>query len=363
MQNQDKQRGNPVHVLLWCISVSVIIIECCLFFWLTGLLSSQKQADRWSDEGGVSQLSVYFSNDSALTAGEQTALSQALTRSAETALQASANSPVSKWPLAYSAQGTADMTRGTMRQNVLATAVGGDYFTFHRVPLVSGSYFDPTGSNDDLILIDEDVAWKLFSSTDVVGMEVQIDRLPCRIAGVFRCEENFASKASYGDTPRVILSYGAMVQLDTDAQTDTGDITAYYALLPDLVTGSARTMLEEAIGKDRTHQIVENTRRYELSNLFDVLRSFPTRSNQSLAVAYPYTENAARMTENGAAALLLLIALTGLPMLITTVVLVVGKGRRRTWRARNVMKTVVQKITKEVQHHVKRYTHRDHKTI
>ena len=80
-----------------------------------------------------------------------------------------------------------------------------------------------------------------------------------------------------------------------------------------------------------TGDIVENSSRYSLENLFSVVGQFGKRSMRNNGVIYPYWENAVRLTEDYLALLLTLMLLFGLCPAVTLLVLAI-RLVIRTWR-------------------------------
>ena len=77
--------------------------------------------------------------------------------------------------------------------------------------------------------------------------------------------------------------------------------------------------------------VVENSRRYSLENLFSVIGDFGKRSMRNNGVIYPYWENAVRLTEDYLALLLVLMLLFGLCPAVTLTVLAI-RAVIKTWR-------------------------------
>ena len=86
----------------------------------------------------------------------------------------------------YSTKG--ELTLYSDRASITARAfgVGGDFFTFHPLKLLSGSYFDGEDLNRDGVVIDENVAWQLFGSNNVAGMYVEINGVQYPVRGVVK---------------------------------------------------------------------------------------------------------------------------------------------------------------------------------
>ena len=155
---------------------------------LSGGLDTQNMAGRWSEKGGVSQISCFFSRDSGVDEntikGFEHALEAALLEASITSESPNANARL--WADAYSASGKLVITGNSSQVEVNAIGVGGDFFLFHPLYLLNGSYFSGSDLMQDHIIIDEDIAWQLFGSNDVVGQQVTIGGVPHLIGGVIR---------------------------------------------------------------------------------------------------------------------------------------------------------------------------------
>lgn len=215
--------------------------------------------------------------------------------------------------------------------SVKAIGVGGDFFYFHPYLLRGGSYIKSGDLMDDLVVLDEEMAWKLFGGVDLAGMTMTINDQPFVVAGVVARETDFASTRAYTGDGGVFMSFSAMQRLIEDAS-----ITSYEIIMPDPITGFAKGILEDTfpIGNG---DIVENSSRYSLGHLLEVVRSFGERSMRTNGVIYPYWENAARLTEDYAALLLVLAVLLAAYPLLSLLVLII----RETVRTYRLAKTKI----------------------
>lgn len=136
---------------------------CSHYFRLCGTGTRQTafhtaDASEWSAEDSYAQISCFFSKDAAVTKDYVIQLEQKL----KTALQEASEdtSDVNGRTLVdcYSTKG--ELTLYSDRASITARAfgVGGDFFTFHPLKLLSGSYFDGEDLNKDGVVIDENVA-------------------------------------------------------------------------------------------------------------------------------------------------------------------------------------------------------------
>ena len=226
---------------------------------------------------------------------------------------------------AYS--GPADLTASTENgtASVTALGVGGDFFYFHPLPLLGGSYIDEDDLMDDLVVLDEEMAWRLYGSTDLAGMTVYLNETPFVVSGVVARETDFATARSYTGGGGVFLSWSALARLVEDAQID-----CYELVMPDPISHYAKGVVEDnfSVGSG---DIVENSGRYRPGRLLEVIRGYGERSMRVNGVIYPYWENAARLTEDYAALLMLLAVLLALCPAIFALVLGI-RALRRSWK-------------------------------
>ena len=144
---------------------------------------------------------------------------------------------------------------------VKAVGAGGDFFYFHPLHLRSGSYIQGDDLLDDLVLLDEELAWKLFGGTELAGLTVYINSVPFVVSGVVAREADFATEKAYTGDGGLYMSFSAMSRLIEEAS-----ITGYEIVMPNPISGYAKSLLSEVfpIG---TGDIVENSGRYGLLRL------------------------------------------------------------------------------------------------
>jgi len=235
-----------------------------------------------------------------------------------------------------------DNSSGT---TVKAVGVGGDFFYFHPYQLRSGAYIDEDDLMDDLVVLDEETAWKLFGGVDLAGLTMTINNQPFVVAGVISRETDFASTKAYTGDGGVFMSFSAMQRL-----VESASVTGYEIIMPDPITNFAKGILADTfpIGNG---DIVENSSRYTLGHLLEIIRSFGQRSMRTNGVIYPYWENAVRLTEDYAALLLVLAVLLALCPVLFVLVIVI-REIRRTYRLAKVkipekVEAVVEKRKEE----------------
>ena len=169
-------------------SLLVFVILTVVSSSLAGGLEAQNMAERWSKDGGVSQISCFFAQGSGVDEntikGFEHALDAALQEASITS--ESPNAGARLWADAYSMSGKLIIVGNSGQMELNALGVGGDFFLFHPLKLLAGSFFSGSDLMQDHIVIDEDIAWQLFGSNDVVGQQVTIDGIPHLITPLIR---------------------------------------------------------------------------------------------------------------------------------------------------------------------------------
>jgi len=268
-------------------------------------LRSQQAAAAWAGQSGerFSQLSVFFPESSEFDVDRVRSLHPILD---DALLGASLESTPGRtlYTDAWSTETKVSIVSQRGSAEAIAIAVGGDFFMFHPLYLRDGSYLSPNDLMKDRVILDEELAWRLFGAARLEGFEVLIDNKTFIIAGVVSRESDFASLKAYDHGAGLYMSFDALVTMNEENEEDVY-ISTYEIVMPDPITGFALNILTEAIPDSSVH-IIENTSRFSLSNIFSIIGSFGERSMRSEAIAYPYWENAARFTEDWLALLLLL---------------------------------------------------------
>jgi hypothetical protein len=294
----------------------VLVIATLLLVYadhrFTAQLTEQTLAKRWSDDGSFSQVSCFFASGSGLSEDAlvplRYQLSEALT---EAGISDETENPTGRFLVdAYSTTTTLTIASTRGSTDARAIGVGGDFFLFHPMTLLSGTYFDGDDLNSDGVILDEDIAWKLFGSYNVDGMEVTIGESVYPVRGVVRRSTGTFSKAAGEDTPTIYVSYG-ILQADT-SDSDTGSassaqIETYELLIRTPVTGFGVSTLTEALGLDEgSYEMVENSSRFSLGHRWKLLKQFGARSMRTGTLEFPYWENRARAYEDASVLFLIL---------------------------------------------------------
>lgn len=219
-----------------------------------------------------------------------------------------------KYSSCYSAQGAVSLSfEDKNLEEVDAIGVAGDFFLFHPLKFVSGGPFINDPVMADYIVIDTDIAWKLFGSNDVVDEIVYIGDVPHYIAGVVERPEGRISDAAGLKDPVIYMTYDSLSKYgniysgrttekeisEDGKKAKFGGINCYEIVCTNPVEGIVRSNIAESCGLDgRFVHICENSERFKALPLLEVVASFGTRSMWQKAIYYPYWENIARGYED-----------------------------------------------------------------
>lgn len=294
--------------------ITGMLLLTCIFFGLSAMangvtdgLYSQQQADRWENgKDRYAQVSAFFAREKEVgTDAVSTIRGSMLGKLSEDGFLNSENSKKT-WLDSYSGERQLSIQRNETSMSVTALGIGGDFFQFHPIPLKSGSYLTPADINGDRVVIDEQVAWNLFGSNDVVGMSVQIGSRTYNIAGVTDIPEDKLYENTYGEYNRIYLNFDELKIIDEKAV-----ITCYEAVLPNSITNYAYGVISQACGvsSDSSEgkkesifffgdcEIVENSSRFDLPAMYQLFKTSEYRSAKTNGVVYPFWENIARIKE------------------------------------------------------------------
>ncbi len=337
------------HIYLIAANVGSLLffmIMTIFFVRLSSSLPDQQTASRWSDEKAYSLVSVYADISKPMTLNDIfTARVNVEKKLVENSIAAEKeNSRV--WADAFSSvQELITVDAGSSSSEAHLIVTGGDFALFHPMDFIFGSFYSEDMIMQDCVVIDEILAWRLYGSSNIVGKPVMINGKYYFVSGVFRRSEDKNVERVYGEKPRIFMSYSGYDLISPDKEAD---FICYEACLPNAVSGFGKKILTEAMSlEDNTDRVMENSQRYSLKSRFDIIRNFGMRSVADSPVFYQYWENAARITDDKAA-LLLVMQVLGLAAPLCTVVYylckLVRNRKKLAQKAKDALKDVLHKI-------------------
>lgn len=291
-----KKISKRKRIVLWILCVLLTLLSCVSFLCashVAGLLPSQYAAERWAGEGETAfrQVSCFLPVDGSLSRSQIHAFRYAiLDKLHEAAIEADTDTRLFRdaWSLTGKLNASSEHGKG----EVSVIAVGGDFFLFHPLRLLSGSYLTEEDLMEDRILLDEDTAWLLFGGTDLEGLSLKLEGVPFTVGGVIRREQDFASRKAYTAGRGIYMSFDAYTQLKEGAGAN-----CYELVMTDPVKNFVVNFVREKFPIGQC-EVVENTGRFAFGRMLGLVKQFGSRSMQKLGVLYPYWENAARCAED-----------------------------------------------------------------
>lgn len=287
-------------VICAAISLILAIVLCICINVKKNSLYDQMAASRWSEEGMVAQISVMYpvsdtdKTEDLYFTDLSHQIQKKLDESAYSDLAGNKDKSGISFPYSVSITGKVSINSDSAGIELTAYGVEKDFFIFHPMNLLYGSYLYDDDVMDDGVILDEDSAWRLFGSSDIAGQTVMIGNVPHIVKGVVKKDEGkFASAAGLNE-PICFLSLNSLKTY--------GRIYGSYdyeMIIPDPVDGSAITLLREVLGERADDLvIVENSYRYNRDRMVDINHEKGIRSMSTKGVVFPYYENIARAWED-----------------------------------------------------------------
>ncbi|MBQ5359470.1 MAG: ABC transporter permease, partial [Lachnospiraceae bacterium] len=341
-------------------------------------LYDQREGERWGLGGGAAQISCFYGSGQTLKEEEIPELNYQLEEilKGRSVSQETLGVPETArlFALGYSGLGQVEITGGDRTFTVNAVGAGGDFFLFHPVRLLSGSYFSGEDLMKDRILIDEETAWTLFGSPDCVGKSLDIGGVPHYISGVYRREDDSLTRkagsarslvyisfdslsryssggfvtAAYSETSAVREDYGLSEEgsggsdagdgSPSSSEEETAGITCLETVLPNPVDGFALGIMKEVLGSGSGMTMVDNTARYRDEALLDLFLGFTSRGMQTKGISYPFWENRARAWENILSLVFMGYCLCLFAAAVILVILIIGWYRHRKWNSASLVR-------------------------
>lgn len=289
-------------------------------------LYDQTVAQRWSDKKDSAQLTCFYPATEALDDYYFQNLEHTIEKALTDASVGPANEHAKLFADAVSTRGEITIESDSASYTLQAMGITNDFFLFHPISLLYGSYFGGDDLMQDGIILDEDAAWQLFGSNDIVGMQVTIGGIPHYITGVTSRSEGRFDKAAGLNKSLCYISLDSLKKYGTVQGSYT-----YEIVMPDPVKDFARTTIQTALKDDENRiEVVENSSRFHILPLMSVIKNFGIRSMNQRGILYPYWENRARAYEDVFAAEIFIILTATVVFGVLTLLFVIGKWRHKT---------------------------------
>ena len=195
-------------------------------------------------------------------------------------------------------------------------AVGGNFAAFHPYEYMDGGFLPIDVKDPYQIVINDELAWKLYRSYSVVGEKIQVFGEDCTIVGVVREKRTSIDKISGASEPRLFCYFSTVRDLkekgyfDAAAEADKDSkaaasysdiaITCYEAFLPEVVKGVARSDMLAAMPsynmQDPQYLITSNTGRFRVDKVYDFVMPLGEFQAKYSCYEFPYWERTAQLS-------------------------------------------------------------------
>lgn len=281
-------------ILIVAVMLIAILLLEGIGHGLTNQLSTQSLNETWSQEEKFAQISCFFEEEAGIDETKIMPLRQNIV----TAMQeASIDTDIKNgrsWVDAYSAEGELTLMSEQSSMTARAYGVSEDFFLFHPMKLLSGNYFGIEDGNHDGVILDENVAWQLFGSSNVTGLNVEINGIAYVVRGVIKNDKGLFSEKVGEDIPSVYVAFDVL-EAHTAGEDATLGIDNYELLISNPVKGFGTTTLTNALAlEEDSYEMVENSSRYHLSSRLLALKNNFYSTMKQKTISYPYWENRAK---------------------------------------------------------------------
>ncbi len=301
--NRKQLLASGILALVFVATALAVGIFELIVAGIAGTIDFLDAGERWSSAGErFAVLTLYTEEGAALSRDQVETWAYGM----DAALLESSVTPsenARSWTYTYAVEETMSVTGPRDKATAEVTAAGGDFFVFHPQEFVHGSPFLNDPSNPNGVVLDEDLAWKIFGATDVVGMEMTIDDVPFTVSGITKRESKTGIyDYTYGERPRMYMSYAGYIKL----RGDENRITMFEAALPNPVKSFARNLFDKVVtANEDTMSVTEASDRFSILNRWNNSKQLKYSWIRENKIEYPYWENEAKVADYRCAILML----------------------------------------------------------
>lgn len=328
LKNIPLRRKIKYSIMLGCFIVVAVLLGVGNHF--KTLIQDITADTRWDSEGGYTQIGVYLP----LGVMQDVTLYDGMIYQMQSALTQESIEPENEQSRmivgAYSGYGSVTLKTDIDTATVDTIGVGGDFFYFHPLDMIDGSYLTEDYLMQDYVLLDRATAWKLFGATNVTGMSVMIGDIPFVVAGVYEPTDVYLAEEAGLDKSVIFMFYSSLEQYGTASGIQWLDF-----ILPNPVKDYGTKILTENSPVSLDNAVVkEHSTRFDIIPLYKLVPGYLERVMSKSGIVYPYWENMARGYENILVAFLLVetvCLVCGIVLLLHTIKPVKNIKRGTNW--------------------------------
>ena len=254
----------------------------------------QTVAKRWDKSGNCSHISVFIKDTAFFSKTDVDGFEYELNNKLDFNSVYAESEESRRFIDCYVAKTSITLEGPCRTMDVNCMAVGGDFFKFHPVKLLTGTYFSGNDLMQDGVILDEETAWQLFGSSDVDGQKVLFGDRVLFVKGVYKKSEGKIYNYARGEKPEIFVPFELLNSEEAPLY-----ITTLEVCMPNPIKNFAANIMTDLIQMDSsTYEIVDNSSRYSVENLWMIYKNKKYRSMQNHDIIYPYWEKIARYEED-----------------------------------------------------------------
>ncbi|MBO4776764.1 MAG: ABC transporter permease [Lachnospiraceae bacterium] len=282
-----------------CLLVTIVFLIVGIIMKIIVGIGADKYSDqtvskRWDKKGDHAQISYFLKETAGFGRNDIIGLEYELNAKLDYNSIEAASEESRRFIDCYMAKSTIALESERNIVDVDCMAIGGDFFVFHPVKMITGSYFSGNDLMQDGIILDEMTAWQLFGSNDIVGQKVLYGDRVLFVKGVYERKDNKLFNYARGDKPEIFVPFDLL-----NSEENPLSITCFEICMPNPIDNFATKLCSEIVDLDsHDFESVENSTRYSVANLWRVYKSRKYRSMQNHDIIYPYWEKIARYEED-----------------------------------------------------------------
>ena len=255
--------------------------------------SDQTVAKRWDKSGNCSHISVFIKDTAFFGKTDIDRFEYELESKLDYNSVYSEKEDSRRYIDCYAAKSSITLEGPSKKQEVNCLAVGGDFFKFHPVKMISGTYFSGNDLMQDGVILDEETAWQLFGSTDVEGQKVLFGDRVLYVKGVYEKSGGKIYNYARGEKAEIFVPFELL-----NSDLVPLYITSLEVCMPNPIDKFAVNIMNGLFTDNSLYEVVDNSSRYSVENLWTVYKNKKYRSMQNHDIIYPYWEKIARYEED-----------------------------------------------------------------
>ena len=282
-----------------CVLISLIFLTVGIIMRIIITAGANKYADqtvtkRWDKTGKSAHVSLFIKDSAYFTRTDLDGFEYNLNKKLDFNSIYPENEDARRFIDCYMTKTSVYLEGPSDSMQVNCLAVGGDFFAFHPLKLINGSYFDGNDLMQDGVILDEETAWRLFGSNDVAGQPLYYGERVLYVKGVYEKNESKLYNYARGDKPEIFVPFDLVDSADFPLF-----ISCIEVCMPHPIENFATGIVESVfMAEPSNFEMVDNSSRFKTANLRTVYKNKKYRSMQNNDIIYPYWEKIARYEED-----------------------------------------------------------------